>query len=137
MCNPFPCHRLSKISKNYQNLKTESGSKQRFSLLQEKVVVQAVCLRTHSVWVFRKSQKILTVSDQHFLSYVKKIQGVGVKLTPARIGLIDRLIEEKINVELTIKILGLYLHPENKIFVKKYLKQKGKILYSNNLKNKK
>ena len=35
--------------KNYQNLKTESGSKQRFSLLQEKVVIQAVCLRTQAV----------------------------------------------------------------------------------------
>ena len=52
---------------------------------------------------------------------------MGVKLTPAGIGLIDWLIEEK-NVELTIKILGLYLHPEIKIFVYKYLKQKGKIL---------
>ena len=36
-------------AKNYQNLTTESGSKQRFSLLQEKVVIQAVCLRTQAV----------------------------------------------------------------------------------------
>ena len=36
-------------AKNYQNLTTESGSKQRFSLLQEKVVIQAVCLRTQTV----------------------------------------------------------------------------------------
>ena len=28
---------------------TESVSKQRFSLLQEKAVFQAVCLRTHAV----------------------------------------------------------------------------------------
>ena len=32
--------------KNYQNLTTESGSKQRFSLLQEKEVIQAMCLNT-------------------------------------------------------------------------------------------
>ena len=30
------CHRLSKKAKFYQNLTTESGSKKRFSLLQEK-----------------------------------------------------------------------------------------------------
>ena len=36
-------------AKNYQNLTTESGSKQRFSLLQEKTVIQAVCLRTQAV----------------------------------------------------------------------------------------
>ena len=35
--------------KIYQNLTTESGSKQRFSLLQEKVVIQAVYLRTQTV----------------------------------------------------------------------------------------
>jgi len=41
-------------AKNYQNLTTESGSKQRFSLLQEKVekvVIQAVHLRTRAVSV--------------------------------------------------------------------------------------
>ena len=36
-------------AKSYQNLTTESGSKQRFSLLQEKAVIQAVCLRTQAV----------------------------------------------------------------------------------------
>ena len=36
-------------AKFYQNLTTESGSKQRFSLLQEKAVIQAVCLRTQVV----------------------------------------------------------------------------------------
>ena len=36
-------------AKFYQNLTTESGSKQRFSLLQEKAVIQAVCLRTQAV----------------------------------------------------------------------------------------
>ena len=68
--------------KFYQNLTSGSGSKQRFSLLQEKAVIQAVC---------RKSQKISTASDQYFLSHVKKTTG-GVKLTPpppAGIGLRD------------------------------------------------
>ena len=68
-----------------------SGLKQRFSLLQEKAVNQAVCLRTRAVsikglkggfWVCRKSQKISTASDQYFLSYVKKTTGGEVKLTP-------------------------------------------------------
>ena len=36
-------------AKFYQNLTTESGSKQRFSLLQEKAVIQGVCLRTQAV----------------------------------------------------------------------------------------
>ena len=36
-------------AKFYQNLTTESGSKQRFSLFQEKAVIQAVCLRTQAV----------------------------------------------------------------------------------------
>ena len=35
--------------KFYQNLTSGSGSKQRFSLLQEKAVIQAVCLRTQAV----------------------------------------------------------------------------------------
>ena len=43
VCNPFP-YSSHKV-KNYQNRKTESGSKQRFSLLQDKVVIQAVCRR--------------------------------------------------------------------------------------------
>ena len=36
-------------AKLYQKLTSESGSKQRFSLLQEKVVNQEVCLRTQAV----------------------------------------------------------------------------------------
>ena len=36
-------------AKNHQNLTTESGSKQRFSLVQEKADIQAVCLRTQAV----------------------------------------------------------------------------------------
>ena len=57
-------------AKFYQNLTSGSGSKQIFSLLQEKAVIQAVCLRTEAVgikspvlglkgglWVCRKSQK--------------------------------------------------------------------------------
>ena len=33
----------------FQNLTSEIGSKQRFSLLQAKAVIQAVCLRTQAV----------------------------------------------------------------------------------------
>jgi len=36
-------------AKFYQNLTSGTGSKQRFSLLKEKAVIQAVCLRTHAV----------------------------------------------------------------------------------------
>ena len=36
-------------AKFYQNLTSGSGSKQRFSLLQKKTVIQAVCLRTQAV----------------------------------------------------------------------------------------
>ena len=38
-----------KKAKHYQNLTTKSGEKQRSSLLQEKVVIQAVYLMTHTV----------------------------------------------------------------------------------------
>ena len=36
-------------AKFYQNVTSESGSKQRFSLLQAKAVIQAVCLRTQAI----------------------------------------------------------------------------------------
>ena len=36
-------------AKHYQNLTTESGSKQGFSFFQEKVVIQAVCQKTQTV----------------------------------------------------------------------------------------
>jgi len=36
-------------AKFYQNLTSGRGSKQRFSLLQEKAVIKAVCLRTQAV----------------------------------------------------------------------------------------
>ena len=38
-----------KKAKFYQNLTSESGPKQRFSLLQAKAVIQEVCLRTQAV----------------------------------------------------------------------------------------
>jgi len=41
--------RLSEKAKFYQNLTSGRGSKQRFSLLHEKSVIQAVCLRTQAV----------------------------------------------------------------------------------------
>ena len=46
------CFLMSKAfqkAKFFQNLTSGSGSKQRFSLLQEKAVIQAVCLRTQAV----------------------------------------------------------------------------------------
>ena len=42
-------------AKFYQNLTSGSGSKQRFSLLQEKAVIQAVCLRTQAVSIKARS----------------------------------------------------------------------------------
>ena len=71
-------------AKFYHNLTSRSGSKQRFSLVQEKAVIQAGCPvlgLKGGLWVCRKSQKISTASDQYFLSYVKKTTG-GVKVTP-------------------------------------------------------
>jgi len=41
-------------AKFYQNLKSGSGSKQRFSLIQEKAVIQAVCLRTQAVGIIAR-----------------------------------------------------------------------------------
>ena len=46
------CFLMSKAfqkAKFYQNLTSGSGSKQRLSLLQEKAVIQTVCLRTQAV----------------------------------------------------------------------------------------
>ena len=95
MCNPFPYAIGFPKAKFDQNLTNESVSKQRFSLLQEKAVIQAVCLRTQAVsikarfyvglWVCKKSQKISTASDQHFLSYVKKnYRGGQIDPPPSR-----------------------------------------------------
>ena len=42
-------------AKFYQNLKSGSGSNQRFSLLQEKAVIQAVCLMTQAVSIKARS----------------------------------------------------------------------------------
>jgi len=44
-------------TKKYQNLTTENWSKQRFSLLQEKVVIQAVYPKTKAV-----SKKVLELA---------------------------------------------------------------------------
>jgi len=45
----FLMSKAFKKAKFYQNLTSGSGSKQRFSLLQEKSVIQAVCLRTQGI----------------------------------------------------------------------------------------
>ena len=65
-------------------------SKQRFSLLREKAAGSVpedlgsqykspILGPKKGFWVFRKSPKILTASDQYFLSYVKKnkLPGMG------------------------------------------------------------
>ena len=49
LSNPFSYVIAFQKATSYQNLTTESVLKQRFSLLQEKVVIQAVCLRTQAV----------------------------------------------------------------------------------------
>ena len=51
LCNPFPYAISFPKAKFDQNLTNESGSKQRFSLLQEKAVIQAVCLSTQAVGI--------------------------------------------------------------------------------------
>ena len=92
---PFPFQK----AKFYQNLTTESGSKQRFSLLQEKGVIQAVCLRTQAVkkpgldlkgglWVFR-NKNFNSLGPILFEFCKKKLQGGGIKSAPhpAEIGL--------------------------------------------------
>jgi len=52
LCKTFAIRFLMSLAfqkaENYQNLTTESGSKQRFSLLQEQAVIQAVRLRTQA-----------------------------------------------------------------------------------------
>ena len=47
--NRFLMSKAFQKAKFYQNLTSGSGSKQRFSLLQEKAAIQAVCLRTQAV----------------------------------------------------------------------------------------
>ena len=71
-------------AKNYLNPTTESGSKQRSSLLQEKVVIQALYLMTQPISLkarfrpkgkamgIQENSKISIASDQQFLSCVKK-----------------------------------------------------------------
>ena len=46
---PFFMSKAFQKAKFYQNLTSGNGSKQRFSLLQEKAVIQTVCLRTQAV----------------------------------------------------------------------------------------
>ena len=46
------------------------------------VRIKAVLGLQGGLWVFRKSQKISTASDQYFLSYVKKNTGGGGQIGP-------------------------------------------------------
>ena len=65
-CNPFPCDR------RFQKLTTKSGSKQIFSLLQKKVVIQAVCLRIQAVSL--KARFLTERKGYRYLGKVKKFQ---------------------------------------------------------------
>ncbi len=82
-------------AKYYQNLTTESGSKQKCSLLQEKKSHLGSVPEDSGSWhksrvldlkgglrVFRKTQIISTASEYYFLSYVKKIASspAGIEL---------------------------------------------------------
>ena len=49
LCIRFLMSTAFQNAKFYQNLTSGSGSKQRFNLLQEKAVIQAVCLGTQAV----------------------------------------------------------------------------------------
>ena len=58
------------------------------------------------LWVFRKSQKISTASDQYFLSYVKKTKGGGVNFPPPN--------RNRVNINF---ILILFLFPSDDFIV--------------------
>ena len=71
-CNPFSYVISFPKAKNFQNLTIENGSKQRFSLLQEKVVIQAVCLRGQAVSI---KDWIYTLNESYgYLEKVRKCQ---------------------------------------------------------------
>ena len=59
-------------AKNHQNLTTERGSNQRFSLLQEKEVIQTVCLRTEAVSI--KARFYTKRKGYVYLGKVRKFQ---------------------------------------------------------------
>ena len=93
----------------------ENGSKQIFSSLLEKVLIQGVCLRTQAVsiksrvivlkgglLVFRKSQKISTDSDLNFLYYVKKTTAIP----PPRRNRVKHTWIEKISMHAIIIIIS-------------------------------
>ena len=94
------CHRLSKKLKVGRNKdlvcyrkNSHSGSVPEDSGSQYKSSVLGL---QGGLWVFRKSQKISTASDQYFLSYVKKTTGGGGKLTlPPSRNRINNLIQTK------------------------------------------
>ena len=98
LCNPISVSLAFQKALNYQNLTTESGFMQRFSFLQEKVVIQAVCLGTQTVldlkeglYVFWKSQKIAySLRPILFELCINRTSGRGSNwppLLPAGIGL--------------------------------------------------
>ena len=58
------------------------------------------------LWIFRKSQKISTASNQHFLSYVKKTTGGAQISAPSR----HRVnIEYASTLDLTMQAVSIHM----------------------------
>ena len=80
----FLCHRLSKKLNFIKIWQLKVGQNKDLVCNRKKQSFRQLVKKSgFRPWVFRKSQKISTASDQYFSSYVKKTTG-GVKLTPPR-----------------------------------------------------
>jgi len=107
-------------------LTTESGSKQRFSSLQEKVVIHAVSPVLDlkgGLWVFRKCQKMTTASDQYFLSYVKKLRVGGLILVTSDFSKEEVLLDQILKYLDLILQIYFQISEDYKIRVLKLIKQ--------------
>ena len=83
------CQSLSKKLNFIKIWQLEVGQNKDLVCYRKKQSFRRVVLVSiKGLWVWRKSQKISTASDQYFLSYVKKLQGGGqLDPPPAGIGL--------------------------------------------------
>ena len=72
--NLFPYVKGFPKAKNVHSLTTESGSKQRFSLLLEKVVIQAVCLRAQAVRIKAQFRSKGRDMDNRYLGEDRQFQ---------------------------------------------------------------
>ena len=91
-------------AKFYQNLTSGNGSKQRFSMLQEKAVIQAVCLRTQAVSIKARCQAYREGFGYVGNINVKKLRGGQIDPPPAGIGLI-LMFKDLQNMKLLLKII--------------------------------